>query len=55
MVDLTSGSPKVKVIDFGDAQHIYNSYYVHPLAGNPEFAAPELVSGNPVGLLSDIW
>ncbi|XP_029657628.1 kalirin isoform X4 [Octopus sinensis] len=45
----------VKLIDFGDARHIYNNYYIHPVVGNPEFMAPELVSGTPVGLLTDIW
>lgn len=48
-------NPGVKLIDFGDARHIYNNYYIHPVVGNPEFMAPELVSGTPVGLLTDIW
>jgi triple functional domain protein len=55
LIDLSSLSPHVKLIDFGDARHIYNNYYVHPLVGSPEFAAPELVGGSPVGLLTDIW
>jgi serine/threonine protein kinase len=25
------------------------------LVGSPEFASPELVSGNPVNLKTDIW
>ena len=55
MLDLSSMAAKLKVVDFGDARHIYNNYYVHPLVGSPEFAAPELVNGSPVGLLTDIW
>ena len=55
MVDLSNTTPCLKLVDFGDARHIYNNYYIHPLVGSPEFAAPELVSGSPVGLLTDIW
>ncbi|XP_064646133.1 triple functional domain protein-like isoform X3 [Lineus longissimus] len=55
MVELMTMSPKLKLIDFGDARQIYGDYYVHPLIGSPEFAAPELVSGNPVSLKTDIW
>ena len=55
MVDLSHMTPILKLIDFGDARHIYNSYYVHPLVGSPEFAAPELVTGSPVALHTDIW
>ncbi|XP_013406610.1 kalirin isoform X8 [Lingula anatina] len=55
LVDLTSMTPRLKLIDLGDAHHIHNSYYVHQLVGSPEFAAPELVKGIPVGLLTDIW
>jgi len=28
---------------------------VHPLLGSPEFAAPELVLGQPAALASDMW
>ncbi|XP_074654482.1 kalirin-like isoform X2 [Tubulanus polymorphus] len=55
MVEICSMTPQLKLIDFGDARHIYTNYYVHPLIGNPEFAAPELVSGSPVNLKTDIW
>jgi serine/threonine protein kinase len=55
MVELMTMSPKLKLIDFGDARQIYGDYYVHPLVGSPEFASPELVSGNPVNLKTDIW
>ena len=55
MVDLSNTTPCLKLVDFGDARHIYNNYNIHPLVGSPEFAAPELVSGSPVGLLTDIW
>ena len=48
-------SSRVRLIDFGDARHISNGYYVHTLVGSPEFASPELVNGSTVGLATDIW
>ena len=47
--------PLLKLIDFGDARHIYDGTYVHRLMGSAEFAAPELITGRPASLLSDIW
>jgi triple functional domain protein len=57
LVDLSSASstPLLKLIDFGDARHIYDGTYIHRLMGSAEFAAPELVTGQPASLLSDIW
>jgi len=57
LVDLSSpgSTPLIKLIDFGDARHIYDNTYVHRLMGSAEFAAPELVMGQPASLLSDIW
>ena len=55
LVEISPGSVLVKVVDFGDARHIYNNYYIHPMVGNPEFMSPEVISGTPVGLLTDIW
>ncbi|KAL3855028.1 hypothetical protein ACJMK2_014258 [Sinanodonta woodiana] len=55
LVEVGTGSTNLKLIDFGDARHIYNNYYIHQLPGNPEFLAPEIVGGTPVGLLTDIW
>ncbi|XP_014666025.1 PREDICTED: kalirin-like [Priapulus caudatus] len=55
LIDLSHTSPLLKLVDFGDARHICNNYYVHPLLGSPEFAAPELVLGQPVGLQTDMW
>ncbi|XP_068189975.1 triple functional domain protein isoform X2 [Antennarius striatus] len=51
----SSGQPKVKLIDFGDAVQLNSSHYTHPLLGSPEFASPELVLGEPVCLTSDLW
>ncbi|KAJ8320614.1 hypothetical protein KUTeg_002201 [Tegillarca granosa] len=45
----------LKLIDFGDARHIFNNYYIHTIYGNPEFLAPEIISGTPVGLSTDMW
>uniref|UniRef100_A0A672R2Y4 non-specific serine/threonine protein kinase n=1 Tax=Sinocyclocheilus grahami TaxID=75366 RepID=A0A672R2Y4_SINGR len=47
--------PMVKLTDFGDAVQLNSTPYVHPLLGSPEFAAPELVLGDPVSLSSDLW
>jgi len=54
-VDPSRPVPLLKLIDFGDAHHIYDDTYVHRLMGNAEFAAPELITGRPASLLSDIW
>jgi len=48
-------TPLLKLVDFGDAHHIYDDTYVHRLRGSAEFAAPELITGQPASLLSDIW
>ncbi|XP_078619950.1 kalirin-like isoform X2 [Branchiostoma floridae x Branchiostoma japonicum] len=55
MVDGDSLTPKIKLIDFGDAKQISNRFYIHNLLGSPEFAAPELVNGHPVCLNTDMW
>ena len=55
MLDISNSVPQVKLTDFGDARHIYNNYYVHTTASDPEFLSPEIVAGTPVGLISDIW
>uniref|UniRef100_A0A8C9U3R6 non-specific serine/threonine protein kinase n=1 Tax=Scleropages formosus TaxID=113540 RepID=A0A8C9U3R6_SCLFO len=55
LVDQSSGQPTVKLVDLGDAVQLGTTHYVHPLLGSPEFAAPELVLGEPVALASDIW
>jgi len=53
--DPSRAMPLLKLIDFGDAHHIYDKTYVHRLVGSAEFAAPELITGHPASLLSDIW
>ncbi|XP_066546525.1 triple functional domain protein isoform X7 [Amia ocellicauda] len=55
LVDQTSAQPTVRLTDFGDAVQMNSTYYIHPLLGSPEFAAPELILGNPVSLSSDTW
>ncbi|XP_076864949.1 triple functional domain protein isoform X2 [Brachyhypopomus gauderio] len=55
LVDQGSSQPTVKLTDFGDAVQLNSAHYVHPLLGSPEFAAPELVLGDPVSLTSDLW
>lgn len=55
LVEAGAGVIGIKLVDFGDARHIYNNYYIHPMVGNPEFMSPEVISGTPVGLQTDIW
>ncbi|XP_050992126.1 triple functional domain protein isoform X1 [Labeo rohita] len=55
VVDQSPSQPMVKLTDFGDAVQLNSTPYVHPLLGSPEFAAPELVLGDPVSLSSDLW
>lgn len=54
-VDPSRTVPLLKLIDFGDARHIYDDTYIHRVMGSAEFAAPELITGHPASLLSDIW
>ncbi|BFZ15658.1 hypothetical protein BsWGS_18696 [Bradybaena similaris] len=55
MIEAAPTAMYLKLVDFGDARHIYNNYYIHPMIGHPEFTSPEVVSGTPVGLCTDIW
>ncbi|CAL8260845.1 unnamed protein product [Boreogadus saida] len=56
LVEHVSSQPTVKLTDFGDAVQLEPpSSYVHPLLGSPEFAAPELVLGQPASLMADMW
>ncbi|CAN8184293.1 unnamed protein product [Coccothraustes coccothraustes] len=55
LVDQSSTKPTIKLADFGDAVQLNTTYYIHQLLGNPEFAAPEIILGNPVSLTSDVW
>ena len=56
VVEHVSSQPTVKLTDFGDAVQLEPpSSYVHPLLGSPEFAAPELVLGQPASLMADMW
>ncbi|KAK2903390.1 hypothetical protein Q8A67_008103 [Cirrhinus molitorella] len=55
LIEQTSTQPLVKLTDFGDAAHLSNAPYIHPLLGSPEFSAPELVLGEPAALASDLW
>lgn len=55
MVDQSSSQLTVKLTDFGDAVQLNSAHYIHPLLGSPEFAAPEVVLGEPVALTSDLW
>uniref|UniRef100_A0A672R3G0 non-specific serine/threonine protein kinase n=1 Tax=Sinocyclocheilus grahami TaxID=75366 RepID=A0A672R3G0_SINGR len=55
VVEQSPSQPMVKLTDFGDAVQLNSTPYVHPLLGSPEFAAPELVLGDPVSLSSDLW
>lgn len=55
LVDQSAAKPTVKLADFGDAVQLGTTYHIHQLLGSPEFAAPEIILGNPVSLTSDTW
>ncbi|KAM4706382.1 triple functional domain protein [Rhinophrynus dorsalis] len=55
LVDQSVTKPTIKLSDFGDAVQLNTTYYIHQLLGSAEFAAPEIILGNPVSLTSDIW
>nr|XP_033785737.1 triple functional domain protein isoform X2 [Geotrypetes seraphini] len=55
LVDHSTAKPTLKLADFGDTVQLNTTYYIHQLLGNPEFAAPEIILGNPVSLTSDTW
>jgi serine/threonine protein kinase len=52
---MVMGETRLKLCDFGDARHIYNNFYIHTFQNCPEFLAPEVIRGTPVGLLTDVW
>lgn len=55
MVQNVMGSACLKLIDFGDARIVYNDNYIHDYAGSAEFRAPEVIRGQAVSTLTDIW
>ncbi|PSN40489.1 hypothetical protein C0J52_05229 [Blattella germanica] len=54
MVDLSGNNPILKLVDLGDAVSIKRNLEVLPPA-NLEFAAPEMVLGQPVSCQTDMW
>uniref|UniRef100_A0A670ISR1 non-specific serine/threonine protein kinase n=1 Tax=Podarcis muralis TaxID=64176 RepID=A0A670ISR1_PODMU len=55
LVDKSLAKATIRLADFGDAVQLNTTYHIHQLLGNPEFAAPEIILGNPVSLTSDVW
>ncbi|CAH1789675.1 unnamed protein product [Owenia fusiformis] len=55
LLEVHSVCPRLKLTDFGDARYLSSDPYVHKLLGNAEFAAPEVVSGQPVSFFTDMW
>jgi serine/threonine protein kinase len=53
MVDLSSSTPVLKLVDFGDSVNTSKSVILPPAC--LEFASPELVLGQPVGKHTDCW
>lgn len=53
MVDITSSSPVLKLVDFGDSINAPKNIILPPAC--LEFASPELVLGQPVGKHTDYW
>jgi triple functional domain protein len=54
MVDLSCRSSVLKLVDLGDAVSMTRNLEVLP-PSNLEFAAPEMVLGQPVGCQTDMW
>lgn len=54
IVDLSCSSSVLKLIDLGDAVNTTRNLEVLP-PSNLEFAAPEMVLGQPVGCQTDMW
>lgn len=53
MVDLSSPTPILKLVDFGDSVNTSKNVILPPAC--LEFASPELVLGQPVGKHTDYW
>lgn len=53
MVDLSTSSPTLKLVDFGDSVNTSKNVILPPAC--LEFASPELVLGQPVGKHTDFW
>jgi len=51
----TRKSDRLKLIDFGLAAKLDPHLPVKVTTGTPEFAAPEVVTGRPVGFSADMW
>ncbi|CAL8363780.1 unnamed protein product [Arctogadus glacialis] len=51
----SGGPPSIKLTDLGDAVQLGGSHHVHALLGSPEFAAPEVVLGEPASPACDLW
>jgi triple functional domain protein len=54
MVDVSGSSSVLKLVDLGDAVSVTRNLEVLP-PSNLEFAAPEMVLGQPVGCQTDMW
>jgi len=54
MVDLSGSSSVLKLVDLGDAVSVTSNLEVLP-PSNLEFAAPEMVLGQPVSYHTDMW
>jgi triple functional domain protein len=54
MVDLSGSSSVLKLVDLGDAVNVTRDVEVLP-PSNLEFAAPEVVLGQPVSCQTDMW
>ncbi|XP_065656254.1 triple functional domain protein isoform X8 [Hydra vulgaris] len=52
---LSDGPENIVLSDFGDAIRLRSVPYQHEMNGNPEFLAPEIITGKAVSLLTDMW
>lgn len=48
-------TPELKLIDFGNARHLKPGEPVEVDRFDPEFVAPEILTGENIGTAADMW
>ncbi|XP_063213439.1 LOW QUALITY PROTEIN: death-associated protein kinase 2-like [Chroicocephalus ridibundus] len=47
--------PRIKIIDFGLAQHLRDGVTLKSLCGTPQYIAPEVINYEPLSSATDMW
>ncbi|XP_061616715.1 death-associated protein kinase 2 [Phyllopteryx taeniolatus] len=53
--DKESPHPNIKLIDFGLAHHFVPGEVYKSTSGTPQYIAPEVINGEPLGTAADMW